>query len=100
MSVISKPPAQSPLRDLHFMGDPALWTTWPFLPLVRRPSHGELECGLLFDAHRVMELTGYRCTVFLTNLFTLPPTLDEFIALPKEVYDTFDELIGAGWRVD
>jgi hypothetical protein len=36
----------------------------------------------------------------LTNLFTLPRTLDQFLALPKEIYDTFDELVAAGWRVD
>ena len=100
MPATSKPPTQSPLRDLHFMGNPALWTTWPFLPLVRRPKPGEIECGLLFDAQAVCDLTGFRCTVWLTNLFTLPPKLDDFLALPKEVFDTFDELIANGWRVD
>ena len=100
MPATSKPPARSPQRDLHFMADAALWTIWPFLPLVRRPSPGGVECGLLFDAQGMCDLTGYRCTVFLTNLFTLPPKLDDFFALPREVYDTFDELVSAGWRVD
>jgi hypothetical protein len=38
--------------------------------------------------------------VFLCNLFLLPRTLEEFIALPKEVYDTPEEVYDAGWRVD
>jgi hypothetical protein len=100
MAVTTTPPTRSPQRDLHFMGDPSLWPTWPFLPLVRRHAHGRTDYGVLFDAQAVCDLTGYRCTVYLSNVFTLPRTLDQFLALPKEVYDTFDELVAAGWRVD
>ena len=82
------------------MASPALWTTWPFLPLVRRPPEGGVTLGLLFDAQAVCGRTGYRCTVFLAHLFLLPRTLDEFLTLPREVYDTFDEVCAAGWRVD
>ena len=43
---------------------------------------------------------GFSATVFLTNLFLLPKTLDEFLALPKEVFDTAEEVGAAGWVVD
>jgi hypothetical protein len=30
----------------------------------------------------------------------LPRTVAEFLALPREVFDSADELADAGWRVD
>jgi hypothetical protein len=65
MAVTTMPPTRSPQRDLHFMGDPSLWSTWPFLPLVRRHTGGRIDYGVLFDAQAVCNLTGYRCTVYL-----------------------------------
>jgi len=100
MALIAMPPTRSPLRDLHIMGDPTLWAWWPFLPLLRCHSDGRTDYGILFDAQAVCGITGYCCTVHLTNLFTLPEKLDRFLALPKEVYDTFEEIVAAGWRVD
>jgi hypothetical protein len=72
---------------------------WPFLPLVRRTGRTE-ELGVLFDAWGSLDLTGYSATVFLTNLLTLPPTFRKLIALPREVFDTAEVLLAAGWRVD
>ena len=60
----------------------------------------EPECGLMFDAKRLLGLSGYDCTVFKANLFALPPTLDDFLTLPREVMDTLDQVVAAGWRVD
>lgn len=96
----SPSPPRSLERDLHFMGDSSLWNNWPFLPLVRRHPDGSTDFGVLFDAQSLGNLTGYQCTVWLTNLFLIPRKLDRFLALPKEVYDTFDELVAGGWRVD
>lgn len=84
-------------RTLLFLTTPALWPAWPFLPVVRR--RGGEELGVVFDA-RAAGLTGYSATVVLTNLFLLPDDLAAFLALPKEVFDTAEELIAAGWRVD
>ncbi|MFO0806435.1 MAG: hypothetical protein U0791_25300 [Gemmataceae bacterium] len=86
-------------RQLLFLTTPALWSTWPFLPLVRRTG-AEEEHGLLFDPMGELSKTGLSTTVFLANLFLLPPTLEEFLALPKEVYDEADKLLDAGWSVD
>jgi hypothetical protein len=89
----------SPLRDLHFMCSPAMRPTWPYLPLVRR-SNGALECGLLFDAQAACGLADLETTVFLGNLLRLPATLEQFLAQPREVFASFEEVIAGGWRVD
>lgn len=36
----------------------------------------------------------------LTNLFLLPRTEAELLALPKEIFDTAEEIGAAGWVVD
>lgn len=85
-------------RTILFLSMPALWPCWPFLPLVRR-ANGFEELGVVFDASSA-GLTGYSSMVVLTNLFLLPPDLNDFLALPKEVFDSADELADAQWRVD
>jgi hypothetical protein len=85
--------------DVLFFSTPALWPAWPFLPVVRR-TQGEEELGVMYDPCGTSGLTGYSATVFLTNLFELPPTEADFLALPREVFDTAEELVAAGWRVD
>lgn len=86
-------------RHRLLLSIPAAWPAWPFLPVARRTAGG-VELGVLFDALRACGRTGYSATVFLCNLYTLPPTFSEFLALPKEVFDTADEVLEAGWRVD
>ena len=90
---------ESLTRHLLAVATPALWPAWPFLPVIRQTAEGE-EYGLLFDAMGTASKTGYSATVWACNLFLLPPTFEEFLALPKEVYDQAEELIDAGWRVD
>ncbi len=85
-------------RTVLFLTSPALWGLWPFLPVVRRRG-GREELGVVFDA-RSAGLAGFSSTVFLTNLFLLPPTLDAFLALPRDAFDAAEEVAAAGWRVD
>ena len=87
-------------RTVFFLSRPVLWPAWPFLPVVRRRPGQREELGVVFDARAVCDLTGYSATVFLTNLFTLPRDLATFLALPREVFDSAEELASAGWRVD
>ena len=98
MSALAIGPA-SLARHLLIATTPVLWPAWPFLPVVRRTADSE-EYGLLFDAMGTAAKTGFSANVFFCNLFLLPPTFEEFLALPKEVYDRAEELIDAGWRVD
>jgi hypothetical protein len=87
-------------RNLLYLSTPGLWPTHPYLPLVRRRGGPDYECGLLYDLFGLSGRTGYSATVFLTNLFTLPATVPELLALPREVYDSAEEVFNAGWRVD
>ena len=43
---------------------------------------------------------GYSATVCLCNLFLRPTGEKEFLELPRRVYDTPEELLADGWRVD
>ena len=68
--------------------------------MVRRWPGREPELGIVFDAFHACDLAGYSATVFLTNLFLLPATLPQLLALPREAFDSAEELAQAGWRVD
>ena len=85
-------------RTVLFLSTPALWPAWPFLPLVRRTG-GVEELGVAFDA-RAAGLTGYSSTVWFTNLFLLPASFEQFLALPHETFDSSEELADSGWSVD
>ena len=89
-----------PRRNLLFLSSPSLWCNWPFLPLIRRRPGQDQEYGVLFDAMTACGITGYSATVFMTNLLLMPSTLDQFLALPREVFDSPEEIGAAGWRVD
>ena len=97
---IPNPNGEERSRNLLFLSTPSLWAMHPFLPLVRRRPGAEEEYGVLYDLFGLKGLTGYRATVFLGNLFLLPPTEPEFLALPREAYDSAEEVYDAGWRVD
>ena len=85
-------------RTLLFLTTPALWPMWPFLPVVRR-TRGTEELGVVFDA-RAAVLTGFSATVIRTNLFLLPASFEQFLALPRDAFDSAEELIASGWAID
>jgi hypothetical protein len=86
-------------RDVLYLSTPALWPCWPFLPVVRR-CRGSEELGLVCDVFGLCGRTGYSATVFKANLFELPLGLERFLALPRECYDTPEEVAAGGWTVD
>ena len=87
-------------RDLLYFSTPALWPTWPFLCVIRHRPVGDFECGVMFDVWHAHGLTGFGATIFLANVLLLPQTGAEFFALPREVYDSAEEVASAGWVVD
>jgi hypothetical protein len=92
---------QASARDLLYFATPRLWHHYPFLPVIRRTAGSrEIEYGVLYDARSVSGTYGYGCTVFSTNLFTLPSTEAGLFARPRHVYDSFEELASDGWVVD
>jgi hypothetical protein len=93
-------PRRATARDLLYFRTPVLWPVWPFPPLIRRHPDGREDLGVLFDFMGTGGPCGYSATVFLTILYFVPVTLEEFLALPKEVFDTPEEMAAAGWVVD
>jgi hypothetical protein len=91
---------RDPSCDLLYLATPALWPHWPFLPVVRHRPGREEEHGLLCDVLGLTGAAGASATVFFCNLFLLPPGLEDFLTLPREVFDTPEEVYAAGWRVD
>lgn len=87
-------------RNYRFFRTPRLWPHWPYLPLVRRRGTDLIDLGLLYDFQGTSGRTGYGVTVFRSNLYLVPATEEDLLALDKEVFDTWDELFAAGWRVD
>src|SRR3954452_24544129 len=81
-------------RHLLYFREPRLWPRWPFLP-VSRWTPRQLDLGVLYDARRASGAYGYSATVFRANLCGLPPA-GALLALPKEVYDTAEEVYDAG----
>ena len=88
-------------KDLLYFQNPRLWPQYPFLPVRRHPpGNNECQLGLLYDARGVSGTYGLSATVFLVNLFDVPPIEAEFLARPRCVYDTIEELAADGWVVD
>lgn len=100
MTSILTPGETARVRTLHFLAHRELWPHWPTLPVVRRRPGQDEELGVVFDALGAYGLAGYSATVFKTNLFLLPPALNQFLALPHETFDTPEELFDVGWTVD
>jgi hypothetical protein len=95
-----RPPILSPReRSVLFIAHPGLWPLWPVLPLVRR-TRGREELGVMVDFRGTTGRTGFGAAVLLGNLFELPSGERELLALPREVYDSADEVVAAGWVVD
>lgn len=61
-----------------------------------RQTKGEPDLGILYDFRFASSRTGFSSTVFLTNLFLIPDTEHALSALPKEVFDTPEEIVAAG----
>lgn len=93
-------PRKATARDLLYLSTPRLWQTWPFLPVIRHRPDGDFDCGLLYDCKGLNGRLGFSATVFLSNIFTMPDKEEEFLTLPKEVFDTAEEMAAAGWLVD
>jgi len=82
---------------------PRCWPHHPFLPMLRRG--GALpEVGVIIDGLDRHGVYGYRATVFKINIFDMPQkmpvSLDGLKDIPHETFDTFEEVVEAGWEPD
>ena len=75
--------------DVAFLKDPDNWPNWPVCP-VKCYIDEELICGLLFAG---------TITVYKLNMFS-GWTKEEFEKAKKWKYETIEDMINDGWRVD
>ena len=54
----------------------------------------------MLDARGIYGLTGFGSSVWLCNLFAVPADLRAFMDLPRETFDTSEEVYANGWRID
>ena len=71
-------------KSLEFMKSPDKWPIWPRLPLVNRSTN---RAGFLVEG-------GFK--VYLANIYDKVP----FSAMESTTYDSFQEVVDAGWEVD
>ena len=72
------------IESKDFMENPDKWPRWPQLPVVHRETK---RSGFMLE--------GY-VEVFLGNIWEKP----NFDTMESEVFDSFDEVVEAGWEVD
>jgi hypothetical protein len=95
-----------PGGDLEMMKTPDYWPLGPVLPLInprlRDPQNIMADCGVMVCK------PGYpRTRVWLLNMHDVrlrtlmsQPASDEAQAIPHKDYDSFEEVIADGWRVN
>ena len=91
-----------PGDDLEMLCKPELWPKWPMLPvknykLADPKDHGFPLSGIVY-APMSMEVETDRYTVYLGNMFCNPDPADP--DGKKCVYDSFTDMLAAGWVVD
>ena len=79
-------------RNIKMMENPNDWPRWPLLPLIRKSN-----TDLMGEPGFIVESDTAKFTVYKANIFMLPK---DFETIPKEVYDNFENIFNAGWRVD
>ena len=78
---------------------PQTWPSWPILAMVRE-TDDDFDVGFMYDLFHHVDIAGYSATVFVHNALDVPTHLGAILALPKEIYDTPEEIVTAGWRPD
>jgi hypothetical protein len=81
--------------ELGLMINSENWPLVNVLPVknsLLKPSEGWPKFGILKDNHLPI--------VYEVDLFDLPQTNEEWLAAPRHGFDSFTDLIKAGWIVD
>ena len=80
-------------KHIDYIKNIKRWNTWPFCPVMKK---GEKDIDNVYGVIHVENLT----TIKKANLFILPPTKQEFLALDGWTYDTVEKMVTDGWEVD
>ena len=79
-------------KNMRIMENPDNWPRWPILPMVRKTPTDPLGApGFIFDGGT------NKFTVYKANIFMITK---DFESIPREIYQNFEEIFDAGWRVD
>ena len=85
---------QNMIEQIEFISNPLQWPRWPLLPLRK---DDEFE----FMGYKTGVISANDPTIVrLTNLFMLPPTIEEFNQIPSEIYPSIASMVKDGWYVD
>lgn len=76
---------------------PQCWPYYPYLSVIRITSNG-VQSGTMVDLFRKHNIPGYSSTIFLCERSECPLSLAHLLSLDREIYDTPEEVIEAGWR--
>ncbi len=78
--------------------NPLHWCRYPFLPIRRDVANSEdgfpYECALLMATSTPWSIA------IVCNLFMMPKTMHELLAMKKYRYASTESLLADGWRVD
>ena len=79
------------VSDLQMMSNPDLWPG-DILPLKRK-----VEGKFPFELGLLLPIGENKCKVYLVNMYDLPKPIEE---IPTLEYNTFQEILDAGWEID
>lgn len=80
-------------NDVDMINNSFDWPCFPYLPMKRYTKDGSWpECGLIWS--------GAPLRVVNANMFHLPPTAEDFMALPHKEYADAAAMVADGWMVD
>ncbi len=81
------------MNDLDFLNDDSLWPSFPLCPVTRT------EYGL--GSVSAVVVTGVP-VCYEVNLFSLQtgPLMPQLQDATKHIYNSFEEMVADGWRID
>jgi len=79
-------------RDVSMIKDPNMWPRWPALPMKKLLGR-QIKCGYIID-------DGKKPDIIIGSIFDIPRDPILLKALPREEYDSAEEVSADGWRVD
>lgn len=90
--------------DIEMISNPLRWPGFPFLAM-RKPSKADpypfdFECGIIYAYDYVHSMVlQFPLKVRVTNLYNFQ-SIEQFLNMPVEEFQSFEEMFAAGWRVD
>lgn len=81
--------------------DPGMWVHFPFLPMRKGnlTDIDNMELGVIHSVGTALK-TDLKPIVIKSNMLMLPRSLGELKQLDSIDFDSVDEMMEAGWRVD